>query len=148
MILTSQFFIITVTAAIAAVAFGAFWYSPRILGESWRNLTGITCNTADKGDCHIKMFVTLLCNYATAVALYTFIAATGATSAQAGMSMGFWIGLGIVLPGMLGQFVWEKKPGKLFMINGGGRLLTLVLMGSIIGHLMGILMTTAETVAQ
>jgi hypothetical protein len=54
---------------------------------------------------------------------------------EAGLSAGFWNWLGFVAPVTLGKVLWEGKPWKLWFLDSGNYLLTLLGMGVILSLL-------------
>lgn len=65
-----------------------------------------------------------------------FVDYTGSTSAAMGMQTGFWAWLGFVAPVMLGTVLWEGRPWKLFWLQSGYYLVTLMVMGAILASWM------------
>lgn len=52
----------------------------------------------------------------------------------AGLQAAFWSWLGFVAPVTLGSVLWDGKPWKLWGINAGYFLVTLLVMGLILGY--------------
>lgn len=132
-----NFLVITGIAALAALAFSHFWYSPGILGNVWMKLTGVKCGTGEKKECGAKMLVTFIGYFAIAVTLFMVMVWAGVTDAKAGLAVGTWIGLGIAGVPCLINYLWESRPLKLFLITAGNMVFSIVLMASLMGHLMG-----------
>lgn len=53
-----------------------------------------------------------------------------------GLQAGWWNWLGFVAPTTVGMVLWEGKPWKLWIITAGFYLLSLLLMGVILGAWM------------
>jgi hypothetical protein len=52
----------------------------------------------------------------------------------AGLEAALWSWLGFVAPVSLGAVLWDGKPWKLWFINAGYFLATLLVMGLILGY--------------
>jgi hypothetical protein len=68
-----------------------------------------------------------------AYALAAFIGIMGFTSLFYGAVTGLLAWAGFIATSLLGPVLWEGKPMALFAINAGYYLVSLLLMGSIIG---------------
>jgi uncharacterized protein DUF1761 len=56
----------------------------------------------------------------------------GAVGAGQGAAVGFFNWLGFVATGMLTVTLYEKRPAKLFWINSGFQMISLLIMGVIV----------------
>ena len=65
--------------------------------------------------------------------LANFIDYAGAVSLMAGAQVGVWVWLGFIATVMLGSILWENKPVKLYLLNVSHYLVTLIVMGAILG---------------
>lgn len=133
----TTFIVITGIAALAALAFSHFWYSPGILGNSWMQLTGVKCDKGKKNDCGAKILVTFIGYFAIAVTLFMAMVWAGASNAKAGLAVGTWLSLGISGVSFLITYLWEGRPLKLLLITAGNIVFSIVLMATLMGHLMG-----------
>jgi Protein of unknown function (DUF1761) len=118
-------------AALSAFVIGGLWYSPVLFGRSWklangfedRNPAAATANT---------FLISFVFSLVMAYNLAAFLSGgktTPAWGATAGLLAGFgWItmGLGIVS-------LFERRPWKYVLVNGGYLTITLVIMGLILG---------------
>lgn len=120
-----------VLSAVAAMVIGSLWYSKMLFGKQWMKLTGITVEgKPDKmGLMYGAMFVGALVE---AYILSLFIHYAGAHTAFLGAKTGLWAAAGFVVPVMLGNYMFSKKPMKLLYIDAGYALVNLVVMGAII----------------
>lgn len=127
-----------IIAAIASMIIGFLWYGP-LFGKQWMRLSGMTPQQIEQAKAggmsssYLIMFLgSLLMSYVLAHALVfasTYLHAQGIT---AGLTAGFWNWLGFIMPVTLGSVLWDKKPWKLWILNNGYYLVTLLVMGSII----------------
>lgn len=71
----------------------------------------------------------------TTFVLSKFVAAMGATSIGAGISVGFWAWLGFVATVTLASVLYERRPMSLYILNNGYQLVSLAIMGAILAIL-------------
>lgn len=74
----------------------------------------------------------LVTAYVLGHTMYFAMHATGATGAGAGISAGFWNWLGFIAPVMLGMVIWEGKSWKLWSLQSGYYLVSLIVQGIIL----------------
>ncbi|MCJ8209845.1 DUF1761 domain-containing protein [Mucilaginibacter sp. RS28] len=118
-------------AALSAFFVGGLWFSPILFGNIWLKESGLTREivaTGNKG----KIFgMTAVFSFIMAVMLNTFI-----SGMHADLHMSTMIG---VHAGMISfsaiaiNSLFELKSWKYIFINGGYTLISLILMGLIIG---------------
>lgn len=126
-------------AGIASMAVGFFWYSKAGLGKPWMQLKGYTDATlktaqAAMGKLYAISFVmSLLMAYMLAHVAYLSDAFFAKGMLHAGLSSAFFIWLGFVMPVQLTNQIFGEKKWKLFGIDTGYQLASLVVMGLIIG---------------
>ena len=130
-----NFMVIISLAVMGAMALSMFWYSPKIFGDKWMKLTGVSMSSSK--DAKSMMLYTVFAYFAIALTLFTIIIWAGATTAAAGVIVGLWVGLGLSSMTLLIVGMWEGKPSKLFLINGGITVANTVFMSAIMAHLIG-----------
>lgn len=127
-------------SALAAVALGALWYGP-LFGKKWRRLAGLSIE--DMKSMKMSPAVAMLGGAVTAF-LMAYVLAHGIEFGNAylgtegvsgGMQGAFWYWLGFAVPLTAGAYLWEGKSWKLWALNAGYYLASLLLMGAIIGAL-------------
>lgn len=132
-------------AAIAAHVLGFLWYGP-LFGKTWMKLMNVT--EKDKGKAkHEGMTKVMVGSFLTtlvmAVVLDFLISEVGYVDVT-GTSPFLWNALGGALTGaiawlgflattQMGMVFWENKPWSLYALNTIHYLVTLVVMGAIIG---------------
>jgi len=72
--------------------------------------------------------------YVLAHATVFGIAYTGIGGAVGGMLGAFYYWLGFAVPLTAGSYLWEGKSIKLWVLNAGYYLVSLLVMGAILGH--------------
>lgn len=118
-------------AALAKVVIGAVWYSPALFVKQWSKLSGVTQAKMRQG-MGKAIVVDVVGSFLTAFVLAHAIFYAGARTPRLGMAVGFLNWLGFVAFVHLGSVTYEKKPFKLFLINTGYLLVSLVVMGGIL----------------
>lgn len=125
-------------AAVASMVIGFLWYGP-IFGKKWIALMGFTqeqISAAKKKGMakqYALMFVgSLAMAYVLAHALVFASAYLKTSGVSAGLMTGFWNWLGFVAPVTLGSVLWEGKSPKLWVLNNGYYLVSLLAMGVIL----------------
>jgi hypothetical protein len=113
-----------ILAAVAYMVIGMIWYGP-LFGKEWMKLTGIKAN---KKNMALRNISGLLSAVVMAYVLSTFVG-MGISSA---LLVAFWIWFGFYATSSLGMVLWENKPFKLYLINNGFNLLSLLAMAVIL----------------
>lgn len=127
--------IAVVIAAIVSILIGAFWYSPAAFGKPWMSLMGFKRENMKKHKkeaqkSYILGFISAL---VMAYVLALFFSMTGVSTAGRGIYIGFLFWLGFIATVSLGSILWEGKPAKLYFINVFYNLVSLIVMGAILG---------------
>ena len=122
-------------ATLASMVIGFLWYGP-LFGKQWMDLSGHKMNAAKKknmGKLYALAFLgSLLMAFVLSHALVFASTYLQVTGVQAGLQAGFWNWLGFIAPVTLGSVLWEGKPWKLWFLNNGYQLISLLVMGSIL----------------
>jgi len=124
-------------AAIASMILGFLWYGP-IFGKQWMAMMGLTKESM----ANMKMSAnkayalgfagSIIMAYVLAHALAFANAYLGTEGIYAGVMVGFWNWLGFIAPVTLGIVLWENKPWKLWILNSGYYIVSLIVMGVIL----------------
>jgi len=118
-------------AGAARFVLGGIWYSKMIFAKEWAKLTGFK-EKQKKDGAAMAMLVEFLGNILMAFVLAHAIRYAQAQGAAQGMMVGFFNWLGFVATVTLGSVLFEKKPLKLFFINNGFQLLSMIVMSVIL----------------
>jgi len=117
-------------AALSAFVLGGLWYSV-LFGKQWMRLTGQSEETLKSGNPAIVFGGAFLLNLIAALVLAMFIG-RGADlrfAALAGLSVGLcWVATGLGV-----NYLFERRPLGLWLINAGYFALQFTLMGAILG---------------
>ncbi len=123
--------IASLVAAVSAFVLGGLWYSPMLFAKAWQQDTGLSdeqLNAASKGKIFGGSFV--LCLLAAIVfSMFLGPNPSVAFGVGAGAAAGiFWVA------GSFGvNYLFELKPLRLWMINGGYHALQFVIYGLVFG---------------
>ena len=120
-----------IVAAVSAFILGGFWYSPVLFGKRWMQETGITEEAAKKSNQYKIFSIAFLLSIAAAFFLAIFIG--GESDALSGALKGLMAGVGWVATFFGITYLFEFRSLAHFLINAGYSILTLTLMGLIIG---------------
>ena len=129
-----------VVAAAASTIIGMIWYGP-LFGKQWKALMGFTDESVKTmtmtptkaiiGGC----IASLVMAYVLAHSLgFVVLAAEylGLSDVSSGLQAGFWNWLGFVAPVTLGAVLWEGRPWRIWFLNAGYWLVSLLAMGLIL----------------
>jgi hypothetical protein len=126
-----------VLAAVAAMGIGMVWYSPKVFGSIWMNLSGVSESVLkemkEKGmaPAYLAAFVScLVMSYILAFLMNL----AQVDSVLGGACIGFIIWLGFISTVLLGGVLWEGKSTKLYAVKVIHYLFVLIVMGSILGY--------------
>jgi hypothetical protein len=120
---------------------GSIWFGP-LFGKEWIRLSGLTpekLEAAKKkgmGKTYAVQFVgSLVMAYVMAHSLVFASSYLKVSGLTAGLTTGFWNWLGFVAPVTLGAVLWEGKPLRLWALNNGCQLVTMLVMGVILASM-------------
>jgi hypothetical protein len=119
-------------AAVSTFALGGLWYSPALFGRAWMSVNNLS--NADLAKSNVgKIFgLSFVFAFLMAANLAAFLAEPK-TTASWGATAGFLAGFGWVTLGIATIALFERRPAKYVLINGGYMTVSFVLMGLIIG---------------
>ncbi len=118
-------------ATVTRVVIGALWYSPALFLNTWLKLAGVTEAQMKEG-MGKAVAVDVVGSFIMAFVLVHAVRYAGATTTPEGMAVGFFNWLGFVAVVTIGTVTYERKPFKLFLLNNGYFLISLVVMGAIL----------------
>ena len=124
-------FFAILSAAAAKVLIGTLWYSPGLFLKSWLELAGVTEDEM-KARFGKAVAVDVIGSFLMAFVLVHAVRYAGATTASQGIAVGFFNWLGFVAVVTIGIVTYERRPFKLFLINNGYLLISLLVMGAIL----------------
>lgn len=128
-------------AAISSMVVGSIWYSKGVFGAPWMSLVGISDKKMKQmreqqgWTPMLAMFLlSLIMAYVLSHVAQIFAAYDADNSyLYAAVISGFWMWMGFVVPTTLGTGLFSGTRKKLMAINLGNWLLTLLVMGWVLG---------------
>lgn len=119
---------------VASMIIGYLWYSKMLFGKTWMKLSGVSETDMKKANSNMPVLygTMFIASLVMAYVLAHFAKYAGALTLTDGVVAGFWAWLGFVATTMLTNVLYEGKPVKLYLINTGYQLVTLVVMGMIL----------------
>lgn len=120
-----------VVATVAKILIGMVWYSPQLFGKQWNQL--IHC-TPDEMKARMPKLLLgdFVSTFIMAFVLVHAVHYAGANSAALGAAVGFFNWLGFVLVTSFALTAYEQRPWRLFLINNGFQVISLLAMGAIL----------------
>jgi len=125
---------------VASMVLGFLWYGP-LFGKEWSKMVGMTAEKMAKakdsmGKTYGIMFVSSLI-MAYVLDHFIWYAAPGSITVLIGVKTAVWGWLGLIATSSLSRWLFspDKKPMKLFFIDTGYYLVTLIAMGMILATL-------------
>ncbi|MBL4677531.1 MAG: DUF1761 domain-containing protein [Mucilaginibacter sp.] len=118
-------------AALSGFAVGGIWYAPAVFGKAWMVDSGLTADEIQKGNKSKIFGFTAFFSLLMAINLAMFLADAKTDvswGATAGFLAGIWTFSAIAI-----HSLFELKSWRLIFINGGYSIVSLTLMGAIIG---------------
>ncbi len=128
-------FLAVLVAALVSFMVGWLWYSSVLFGPTWMRLNGMTkkSTSGKKKGMMTSMIVGFIAQIVMSWVLAVFIVSTNSVGLMNGMIVAFWTWLGFVATIGLGSVLWDSKPMQLFWINTLHWLVSLLIMGALLG---------------
>ena len=118
-------------SGLSTFLIGGIWYSPAIFGKVWMKENGFTEEGLKNGNM-LKIFgLAFVLGLIAAINLAMFLG--GEVNIAMGAFYGFLAGFGWVATFIGTHYLFERKSFKLFLINAGYSVVSLTVMGVIIG---------------
>lgn len=127
-----------VLAAVSSMVVGAVWYAKPVFGTVWAKLVKLDDKKMREG-APMAMLLAFVASLVTAYVLahVTYISNNffGNSFMQDAVTTAFWLWLGISATRVITHDAFEQRPMNLTLLTLGNQLVTLVVMGLIIGWL-------------
>ena len=132
---TTLNWVAVIAAAVAGGVVGAIWYSPQLFGKRWADSVGRPPMTMSAMMAPRVAIGAIAMPLVMAYVLTLLIGGVGANSLVNGAIVGFLAWLGFSAMTALNAFVYDGRNSTWLMISAGYSLVTLVVMGAVIGYL-------------
>jgi hypothetical protein len=138
MFLTEVSPLAVIIAALLNIVLGSLWYASFAFGRAWLQDLGRPTSDSDKysnegmGPTYgILALASLIITYILGVLIIRFEAMTFWQGAQ----LGFWLWLGLIAPVKLNDVLFGGRTQRMFLIDIGFYLTSIVLMGGLLAIL-------------
>lgn len=119
-------------AAVIAFVLGGMWYSPLLFGKAWMQENDLSEDDLKQGSPARIFGFAFLWSLVMAFNLGMFLNDPG-TNASWGATAGFLAGFGWIAMGVFIIGLFERRSTRYMLINAGYMVVTLTLMGLVIG---------------
>lgn len=129
--MTGMWWLSILAATVAAFVIGGIWYSPAVFGRQWMSLNGFTDKDLNRRHMGRVFGLSFMLALVMTVNLAMFLGPSPslgfciAAGAAAGIGWSA-AGLGII-------YLFEGRPFRLWLINGGYQAVTLAAIGGVLG---------------
>ena len=116
---------------VSSLVLGGIWYSPVLFGKKWQRLAGLSDEQAKSGNTALIFGLAFLLSL---IASYIFGMFLGPKMPLAGaIGAGFAAGLCWVAAAFAINYLFERRPLGLWLVNGGYHAMQFTLFGLILG---------------
>ena len=136
-------YVTVLLAGVASMAVGFLWYSPMLFGAKWAKAMGFTQEGMKKAQKEMGKWyaVSFVLSLITAYVLTHVMALSmnffHYSMVTTGLTTAFWSWLGFIMPVQFTSVIFAKEKGadewNVFFINTGYQLVSLLLMGVVLG---------------
>lgn len=115
--------------AVAFFAVGMVWYGG-LFGKAWQKASGITDEQAESGNMALIFGLCFVCEFLIAAVLWHLLVRTS-PAPHVIMMMAVGFAGGVMIPAMAINYLFQRKPLSLFLIDGGHFLFGMAAMGGV-----------------
>lgn len=131
-------YLAVVLAAVASMVVGAVWYSQSVFGKLWAKLAHVKMDKKFSNAQMAMMYggtfiASLLTAYILAHVSFLSHSFFKNDFLQDALTTAFWLWLGLTAARVYTHDTFEGRPIKLTLLTAGFELLTLIVMGLVIG---------------
>ena len=125
-----------ILAGIAGAVISFLWFSKYLFRDRWARQAGLTLDRMERGTpvaAAITGVVSLLTAYVIAYVAGLIEGYSGEGDMASALGSAFWMWFGVALATVIVHDAFEQRPLPMVVIAAGERLVTLMVMGFIIG---------------
>ncbi len=125
-------------AMVSSMVVGSIWYAKPVFGEKWQKLVKLDDKKMQTGAAKamgITVVVSLITAFVLAHVTYLSYSFFNTSFMSAALTTAFWAWLGFTAARMITHDAFEQRNPKLTMMNVVHELVTLLVMGLVIGWL-------------
>lgn len=126
-------FVAVLVAGLSAFMLGGLWYSPILFADQWMALTGLTRERLAEGSKALLFGGAFALSLAAAFVFAMFLGPD--PRLRFATAAGLAAGLGWVATSFGISYLFERRPFRLGLINGGYHILQFTLYGIVLGAL-------------
>ena len=134
-------YLAVVLAMLSSMVVGSIWYAKGVFGNTWANLAKVKNDNMKGADAWKPMLTTMVVSLITAYVLahvaYLSNQFFGNSFLNDTLMTAFWLWLGFIAARFITHDAFEGRRKKLTLLNIGNELVTVMVMGLVIG-LMGV----------
>lgn len=119
-------------SAIILWVLGAIWYSPALFAKQWMELIGVKREPGKRDGMLLAMTASFIGDLVLSFVLGNIIIWSNTTGFGYGGVIGVLCWIGFIAAPNLPQGLYEKRPFKMFAINGGYWFLGLFIVGGLL----------------
>lgn len=126
-------------AGVISMVIGFIWYSPLIVGKAWMKEKGYSADSLKKAQKDMEKLyglsfvLSLLTAYVLSHMVFLSDNFYQFGRLPTGLITAFWMWLGFIMPVQLTAAIFGDKNWKLFAIDTGYQLASVVSMGTVVG---------------
>ncbi len=120
-----------IVSALAAFALGSLWYSPVLFGKTWQKLIKLSDEDMKGANIPLIFGSTFILNIIGAFVLDMFIGRE--STLMTGLMAGLLVSLAWIATSLGINYLFTRKPFKLFIIDAGYYVAFFTIMGAILG---------------
>jgi hypothetical protein len=124
-------FLAVIVATVVSYAIAFVWYGV-MFRKQWMQLTGVTEMKPSAKNVILMLVGTFIMSYVLDHSIAFGNAYVQTSGLAGGLQGGFFNWLGFIAPLTLTMVVYEKRPWKLWLLDNGFWLLSLLVMGAIL----------------
>lgn len=132
-------YVAVLLAGVASMVVGFLWYSPSFFGKPWMALMGYTTKSLEAAKKEmgktygLSFIASVLMAYVLSHVMTLSMNFFRYEALSTGLISAFWMWLGFIAPVQLTDVLYGKKSLKLYAINTGYQLASLLAMGAVLG---------------
>lgn len=132
-------YLAVLVGALSNMVIGSLWFGA-LFGKQWIKLMGWTKQDMEAATAKgmgksyaLAALGSLLMSYVLAHSLVFASDYMGVSTLSAGLTSAFWMWLGFIVPVTMSDVIWGNKSWKLWYLNVSYYLVSLLVMGAILG---------------
>lgn len=121
--------------ALINMVLGSLWYSPLLFAKTWTKLAGISMKSMKEAGKEMarQYSIVFVSAIIMSYVLMRLILDLHVVGAVWGIKIGLWVWLGFIAATTISDYLFTKRPLKLYAINTGYYFVVSVLLGALFG---------------